>query len=127
MRKKILVAFGGVAGALLISISLFAHHGGSMYDWQNPVTLTGTVTAYQFVNPHTQIRFEVTDEKGTVTEWVAETVPVQKLLRAGWNAKTLKPGDQISVTGAPNREGKKELGVVKLVGPAGQVLGQGIE
>lgn len=127
MRNKVLVAFAGLVGALVISISLFAHHGGSMYDWKNPVTLTGIVTDYQFVNPHTQIRFEVTDENGTVTGWVVETVPMQKLQRAGWNTKTLKPGDRITVTGAPHREGKKALGVVRLVGPAGQVLGQGVE
>ena len=127
MRKKVFVAFGGLVGALVISVSLFAHHGGSMYDWTNPVTLTGIVTDYLFVNPHTQIRFEVMDAKGIVTGWVAESVPVQKLQRAGWHAKTLKPGDQITVTGAPNRAGKKELGVVRLVGPAGQVLGQGVE
>lgn len=127
MKRKFIAVFAAVAVVAVIATSLFAHHGGSRYDWKNPVTLTGIVTDYLFVNPHTQIHFEVTDERGIVTRWVAESVPMNKLGRAGWNAETLKPGDRVTVTGAPDKEGKKVLGVVKLVGPAGQVIGQGVE
>jgi hypothetical protein len=126
MRKKFIIAAFAV-GAVVISTSLFAHHAGSLYDWKNPVTLTGTVTEYLFVNPHTQIHFEVTDGNGIVTRWVAESLPMQKLRRTGWNAKTLKVGDRVTVTGAPHKQGEKALGVVRLVGPAGQVLSQGVE
>ena len=127
MRKKFIAAFAAVAGAVVISTSLFAHHAGSLYDWKNPVTLTGIVTEYLFINPHTQIHIEVTDENGVATKWVAESLPMQKLLRTGWNAKTLKAGDHVTVTGAPHKRGEKALGVVRLVGPAGEVLSEGVE
>ena len=127
MKTKYIVAFVTLSGALLISASLYAHHAGNLYDWRNPVTLTGTVTEYLFVNPHTQIRFEVTGEDGVVTKWVAESQPVQKLIRTGWDANTLKAGDRITVTGAPHKGGDKAMGVVRLVGPTGQVLNQGVE
>jgi len=127
MRKKFMTAFAAVAGIAVISASLFAHHAGSRYDWRNPVTLTGTVTQYLFVNPHTQIHFEVTDANGIVTRWVAESVSMNKLHRSGWTATTLQPGDRVTVTGAPQLEGQKEMGVIRLVGPAGQVIGKGVE
>ena len=124
MKNKRLAVFAVAAGLLVLSGPLFAHHAASTYDQEHPVTLTGSVTDFQFINPHVLIVFEVRDEDGTVVAWVAGSGPRQNLERAGWNRQTLKPGDQIRVTGAPHKEGKKEVSVIKLVGPTGQVLTQ---
>ena len=127
MKNKRLAVFAVAAGLLVLSGPLFAHHAASTYDQEHPVTLTGTVTEFRFVNPHVLVIFEVKEEGGTVVTWAAGSAPPQRLYRAGWNTKTLKPGDQITITGAPHKEGKKEMSVIKLVGPTGQELTQGAE
>lgn len=126
--KKTGLAILAVAAALLVASGpLVAHHSLSQYDTKNPVTFTATVTGFDFVNPHVAIHFEVKDESGNVEKWIALTAPPQRLYRAGWTTKTLKIGDQITITGAPHKEGAKAMGLVKLVGPSGQVLTQGAE
>ena len=119
--------FAGIVGAALLALPLYAHHAGSLYDREHPVTMTGTVTKYLFTNPHVAIHYEVKDEAGNVEQWVAESAPPQRLYRAGWNTKTLKPGDQITITGGPSKDGRKYMSVKKLVGPDWQSLTQGAE
>ena len=120
--KRALLVISAVSIAFLISLPVFAHHAGATYDTDHPVTLTGTVTEYQLVNPHTQIHFDVKDDKGNVSNWVALSGPPQRLYRSGWRADTLKPGDQVTITGAPSKDGRKFMGVKKVVGPGGAVL-----
>ncbi len=70
MKKALLLAAMSVA-LVVASRPAFAHHAGGNYDTEHPVTLTGTVTEYRLVSPHTQIFFDVKDEQGNVTSWVA--------------------------------------------------------
>ena len=118
-----------VAIAILVAAAcpLLAHHAGSTYDSEHLLTLTGTVTEYQLINPHSQIHFDVKDAQGNIIKWVALSGPPQRLFRAGWRSDTLKPGDQITITGAPSKDGRKIMGVKKVVGPGGQVLTEGAE
>jgi hypothetical protein len=104
---------------------MFAHHGGAQYDTKHPVTITGTVTEYIFTNPHVQIHFDVKDETGNTEKWIAETASPQRLFGFGWNAKTLKAGDKITVTGAQLKDGQKIVTVIKVVGGNAPVLTQG--
>jgi hypothetical protein len=114
VKKTLLVAALGV-GLVLASLPVFAHHAGTAYDAEHPITLSGTVTGFELVSPHTQIHFEVKDEKGNVTGWVALSGPPQRMYRSGWKSDTLKAGDQITVTGPPSKDGGKYLGVKKIV------------
>ena len=127
MKKRLFAALAGGVVLLMVSGPLFAHHAGSLYDREHPVTLTGTVTKYLMINPHAQIHFEVKDEKGKVETWVAETAGPQRLLRVGWNKNTLKPGDKITVTGAQFKDGRKYLSIFKLEGGNAPVLTEGAE
>ena len=127
MRFKLCGILLAVAGPLAIANPLFAHHAGSLYDRDHTITLSGTVTEYSFTNPHTKIVFDVTDDKGNVSSWVAESAPPQRMYRAGWKRNTLKVGDKISVTGNPLKDGKHEMSVRKLIGPDGQALSEGAE
>jgi uncharacterized protein DUF6152 len=127
MKTKLLVASFLGAGLLLLSGSMFAHHSAAIYDRDHMLTLTGTVTVFSFVNPHVEIRFEVTDDKGNKEEWIAESGPPNRLYRAGWTSKTLKPGDRITVTGAPLKDGRKLLSIQKLEGANVPTLGVGAE
>ena len=127
MKSKRFVVLAVGAGFLLLAGTAFAHHSAAIYDRDHVVTLTGTVTKFSFINPHVEISFTVTDEKGNVEEWIAESGPPNRLYRAGWTAKTLKPGDPIRVSGAPLKDGRKLLSIKKLTGGSGQTLGVGAE
>jgi hypothetical protein len=120
-----------IGSLLLVSVSLFAHHGTFVsYDTKHPITLTGVVAEYHFTNPHTQLYFDVTDDKGTVTRWAAEGPAPEIWVEAGWGKKrteaTLAPGTKISITLSPARNGKPVGAAAKIflangeqVGPAG--------
>ena len=127
MKSKRFVILAVGAGFLLLAGAAFAHHSAAIYDRDHIVTLTGTVTKFSFINPHVEISFTVTDDKGNVEEWIAESGPPNRLYRAGWTAKTLKPGDPIRVSGAPLKDGRKLLSIKKLTGGSGQTLGVGAE
>ena len=122
--KRALFATLGIA-LLLASRPLLAHHAAASYDAEHPITLTGVVTAYELVTPHTQIHFDVKDAQGKVTSWVALSGPPQRLYRAGWRSDSLKPGDTVTVTGPPSKDGKKFMGASKVVGPNGTLGGEG--
>jgi len=116
------------AGLLVLSGPLFAHHSLANYDREKEITLTGTVAEFLLKNPHSYIVFEVKEADGTVVKWTAGSSSPMRLFRMGWKTTTLKPGDQITVTGGPHRGGKKEVWLNKLVGPGGDVpVPQGAE
>jgi Family of unknown function (DUF6152) len=125
MKVKLLAIL--TAGVVLPMISgpMFAHHGGAQYDTKHPLTMSGTVTEYLFTNPHVQIHIDVAGENGGVEKWIAETASPQRLYGFGWNAKTLKAGDKVTVTGAPLKDGQKIVTIIKLTGGNAPVLTQG--
>lgn len=95
-----LLSFTAVSvGLLMVSGPMLAHHGTAAYDTTKSVTVQGTVTEFQFVNPHVEIYFDVKGDKGNVEKWQAEATSPNHLARAGWTKNTLKPGDQITATG----------------------------
>jgi len=114
-----------VAAVLLLSIagSAFAHHGfQSWFDMSRSVTVKGTVTAFDWTNPHAYIYLDVKDEKGAVVKWSAELGAVAMLSRAGWKKDTVKPGDEITMTGNPGKDGKPIMHLDKVVLANGQEL-----
>ncbi len=114
MKKALLtIGFAGVC-AFLFSGPAFAHHGGAAYDSNHPMTLTGTVKAFQFIQPHPLITLEVKDSQGKTVEWSVEMTAPNHLVRYGWNGKRLKPGDEITVTGLPSKNGLKVLNLRKI-------------
>jgi DNA/RNA endonuclease YhcR with UshA esterase domain len=96
-----------LAGLTLSALSLptLSHHGSNIvYDLSQSITVTGTVTEFQFVNPHTQILFEIAAEDGTVVTWLGGlSSSINLRQNEGWETDLLKPGDEISITGAPGR------------------------
>jgi hypothetical protein len=104
-----LIALVAACGWLMTG-SLNAHHSTSMYDSQNPVTITGTVKKFEWTNPHAFVYLEVKDEKtGKVVEWEVEMMSLNHLRGYGWTSKTVKPGDQLSATGAPAKSGAPSM------------------
>jgi hypothetical protein len=91
---------------LLASHPSQAHHSGAMFDDGKSVTLSGTVRAFQWTNPHCWIQVVVTGAKGA-EEWSVEMGAPIELFRGGWRPGTLKAGDRISVVIRPMRDGTR--------------------
>ena len=107
---------------LMVGAPAFAHHGNSAYDMGKTVSYKATVTRFEYSNPHTQIYFDVADDKGNVEHWVAETTNPAMLNRVGWNRETLKPGDQVTLVVNPNKVGAKVVFLQKVVFSDGKEL-----
>src|SRR5262249_60832730 len=88
------------------AIAAYAHPAFSReFDAAKPITLTGTVARVAWTNPHAHIHVDVTDRVGKVTTWDFELGSPNALMRRGWSARSLKPGDQITVTGYLAKDG----------------------
>jgi len=122
MKAKLL-AFSLIVLALsVVSVPIFAHHGTAAFDVSKMVTVKGTVTDFQFVNPHVQIYWDVKNDKGEIEKWQGELTAPNKLIRAGWSKHTLKPGDEITATGNVAQGGQHVMWIRKLIGPTGEAL-----
>lgn len=110
MKNRVLVVLAVIVGLLMISIPVFAHHGtGISYDDSRVVVVKGVVTKFAWLNPHSQLYFDATDEKGNVVHWAAEMRAPGNLIGNGYTRRglmeKLKPGAQVTVTGNPARSG----------------------
>lgn len=95
---------------LMMAPSAQAHHSSAaFYVTSGSITITGTVTEFRFINPHARVYLEVVDEKGESVVWLAEGAAAGVLRRRGWTGDQLKPGDRITVTGAPSRDGSPKV------------------
>ena len=94
-----------LAGLLAVCAPVRAHHGNSAYDEAHWITLSGRVTEFVWSNPHCQIYMDVKDSQGKVVNWAIESQSPGILRRNSWTKTTLKPGDQITVTLAPAKNG----------------------
>lgn len=112
MKFKWLVSFLlPVAGLLVISAPVLAHHGfAGRYDEEHPVTVQGTVLEFEFINPHSAIIFEAKDKNGVPQRWHAELGGSNVLTRMDhWDRDTLKPGDKVTITGPQNKNGSPDM------------------
>jgi hypothetical protein len=116
MKRKAFVVSLTVAGGLLFSMAVFAHHGSSIsYDMSKSIKLTGTVTEFVWSNPHCQVFFDVKDDKGDVVNWGGELGSPTVLRNAGYNKNVFKAGDRITVTGRPSKSGSTVMLPMKVV------------
>jgi Family of unknown function (DUF6152) len=122
MKAKLSGSLFVFLGLLMVCFPAFAHHGNSAYDMSRTVTFKATVTKFEYSNPHTQVYFDVTNEKGEVEHWVAETTNPAMLNRVGWTRDTLKPGDQVTLIANPNKVGAKVVFLQKAILADGKEL-----
>ena len=101
-----------------------AHHSFAVFfDETKSVTVSGSVTAFRFTNPHAIIEITRKTPQGQVETWRAETNAVTLLRRRGWTADSLKAGDMVTIDGWPSRDGSHYLRVRRVVRSDGTVLG----
>lgn len=125
--KRPMVRLGTVACLCLMSSGvLFAHHGNAAYDLDKSITLKGTITSFEFSNPHVQIFFDTKDDKGSATHWSCETTNPAMLIRNGWSRNVLKSGDEVTLVVNPNKKPDGTVvNLIKVVLANGQELHAG--
>ena len=108
MKYRLLLSLSLLAGVLAPGIATYAHHGtraAYIVDPKKELSMTGTVTRFRWGNPHVYVMYDVTDAKGSVVHWGAETRPPFVMAKHGWSRDTMKAGDQITITIFPAKAG----------------------
>lgn len=82
-----------------------AHHSAAAAFTTNIIEVEGTVTEFNFTNPHIDVFFDVSGENGEVTQWVASGSAANLLRRRGWTAETIQPGQYLRISGREARNG----------------------
>ena len=123
MKQSLAAIFVLTVALLIVSPSLVAHHGAASFDTAKKVTLKGSVVEWFWANPHCFLRFSVKDESGQAVEWVVETQSGPNILPLGYTKQTFKPGDEVTVTLQPVRNGKPLGRLLSVVLPNGKKLG----
>jgi len=112
------VLFLATAGLLL------AHHSESINDEDRLVTIKGKVSSFGFTAPHVQIYLDAKSDQGEeeTAPWIATGGNPSSMRRTGWNSRTLQPGEEITITGFPYKDGRKILFWLRILRADGEEL-----
>src|SRR5688572_5948668 len=91
-------------GALALSTPVWAHHGFGRFDPTKDVTIEGTLTGIDFVNPHAYLYFDAQGPDGKVTPMRCEMRAATVLRRSGWSPEMFVAGKAVTITGNPHRD-----------------------
>jgi hypothetical protein len=106
---------------LATCLPVLAHHSFSAeYDNKQPITLKGTVTKVEWMNPHVYYYLDVKDDKGSVKNWAIEGGAPNGLYRQGWRKDSLKAGDQVTVEGYRAKDGTDHVNGRSVTLPTGK-------
>jgi hypothetical protein len=128
VRKKLVAAIViGFSAATTLAVQ--AHHSMAMFDDQRMLTLTGTVTHFDYVNPHSWLYVNVENDDGTTTEWGFELDAPPRLRRLSISPNFWRAGDRVTVKTRPLRDGRPAGLLVGAVADSGKTFGNtaGIE
>jgi hypothetical protein len=103
MRSKVFSFLVVAAGFALVSNPTSAHHGVTNYDMKKTIVLTGTITAFDWANPHCLAHVDAMDDSGHVRHWTLELSSTLTMSHLGWDRATLKRGDRVIVETHPAR------------------------
>lgn len=119
MRNKLLTIF---LTLLAVSVPVFAHHGGAAYDTEKRISVKATVTEWVWSNPHCFLKIDAKDDKGNVVHWALETSNPSDMVNLGWSKQSFKPGDEVTVTFMPVKNGAPVGRIQQVVLANGQTL-----
>lgn len=120
--KNSLLILAMAVGFLLVRGSAEGHHGYAAFDSRAAITLKGTVTDFHFTNPHCVVEFDVKDDKGQERNWHGELTSAAHLTPKGWTANSIQPGDELTISGYPAKNGVPSLWITKIVRANGEEL-----
>ena len=116
LKRQCLVVF-----VLALATASQAHHSlPALFDTSRTVEVSGRVTAFEFVAPHSYIHLSVVDEAGVETAWEIESYPPGMLVRKGLTPQTLEPEQEIAVVGIPSRDGRPLMRLLTVTMPDGE-------
>src|SRR5437764_9119998 len=100
MKKTLFTVFAVMAGLLMASRPVAAHHGAAAFenDPAKRLVLKGIVVEWTWANPHTFLQFDVKSADGQAVRWVVEASNPPDMVNRGWSIKSFKPGDEATVT-----------------------------
>ena len=110
-RDSKIAPMGPVVLTILLALAVafpraaFPHHGTVGYDFTKTVTLHGTATSFDWVNPHCLLHMDVKEGDGSVARWTLEMSPPSMLSRKGWSKDSFRPGDDVTIETHPARNG----------------------
>ncbi|HLG58674.1 MAG TPA: DUF6152 family protein [Vicinamibacterales bacterium] len=122
-RWAVVVCLAMIAG--VGTSRVLAHHSFAMFDTAKRLNLAGTVTAFEWTNPHVYIEVDVPDDKGIVKHWTVELGSPSILMQGGWKFSDVKVGDKISLSLSPLRSGEPGGLLAQITLRDGRVLGNG--
>ena len=114
-----------ISVALPMAMTAWAHHSFTMFDQTKQLTITGTVTEFQWTNPHAYIEIDVPDESGAIKHWAIEMGSPSILQQSGWKFSNLKKGDKTTLVINPLKDGRPGGFLNTATLPDGRVLGNG--
>jgi hypothetical protein len=123
MNNRLVVALT-VALVLLVSITMFAHHGSASFATDKTVALKGTVTRWLYASPHLLLMLDVKGENGEVTHWVLESQSPAVMYPSGYRKDSFKPGDEVTVTASQAKNGKPIGRIIEATTANGTKLGR---
>ncbi len=122
MKKMSSVILLAGALTLLAAPESQGHHSAAMFDRTTTETVEGTVSKFQWMNPHSWLNVEAPGPDGSMNEYDIELTSPNLLARIGWRPSSLKPGEKVTVVFNPFRDGKKGGRIVSVTKPDGTVL-----
>ncbi len=116
------------AALFLATMRISAHHAfAAEYDQNKPVTVSGTVTKFEWINPHAWLYVDGKDESGKVTSWSFEMGSPNGLIHRGWRRTELKKGDRITVEGYHAKDSRNVANASTVTMPDGRKLFGGFQ
>jgi hypothetical protein len=110
----------------LFAVPALAHHSFAMFDHDKVTTVTGTVKEFEWTNPHVWLRVMVNDQaSGKPLQWAIEMGAPGQQSRVGWKPDSVKPGDKVTVTIHPLKDGSRGGQFITAMLPNGSILGDG--
>lgn len=103
MKISLAIAMGG---ALFVAAPASAHHSHAMFDTSKTETITGTVKAFAFANPHLYLTMMAADNSGKIIQYAVEMSTTGNMANQGVGPETFKPGDNITVHVSPLKSGR---------------------
>lgn len=121
MKRILSISLAGILMA--VSTPAYVHHSGAMFDRGKEIIITGTISEFTWMNPHSSFKVSVAAAGGNVEVWAIEMNGPNNLVRLGWKRTTLKKGDKVTVTINPLRDGQFGGWYRGITLPDGKTLG----
>jgi len=122
MKTRTILMLALAIGLLVGSKPLLAHHGNAAFESGKKLTLKATVTEWFWSNPHCLLQFDAKDDSGQVVHWIGETQNPVTMVNGGWSKQSFKPGDEVTVTLEPVKNGRPMGRIVTVLLPNGKTL-----